>query len=171
MNNRSYPFLLVRLIVLVAVQVLIIDHMSLRGFVNPSLYILFILLLPFEIPGYVLLISSFILGLSIDFFSNSTGLHAAASVFMAFMRPTVIKVVGAPAEYEDHLIPGIRDMGMRWFLVYSLFLTMLHQLALSLLESFSFAEAGIILLRMLLSSIFTLVLIILVEYLFMNKRK
>jgi hypothetical protein len=117
------------------------------------------------------LISSFILGLSIDFFSNSTGLHAAASVFMAFMRPTVIKVVGAPAEYEDHLIPGIRDMGMRWFLVYSLFLTMLHQLALSLLESFSFAEAGIILLRMLLSSIFTLVLIILVEYLFMNKRK
>lgn len=171
MNNRSYPFLFIRFVVLVAAQVLLIDHMSLGGYINPSLYILFILLLPFEVPGAVLLISSFLLGLSVDFFSNSTGLHAAASVFMAFMRPSVIKAVGAPAEYEEHLTPGIHDMGTRWFLVYSLFLVMLHQLAISVLESFSFAEAGLIFLRMLLSSIFTLLLITLVEYLFMNRRK
>ncbi|HLN53181.1 MAG TPA: rod shape-determining protein MreD [Lentimicrobium sp.] len=171
MNNRSYPFLFIRFAVLVAAQVLLIDHMSLGGYINPSLYILFILLLPFEVPGTLLLISSFLLGLSIDIFSNSTGLHAAASVFMAFMRPTVIRLVGAPAEYEEHLTPGIHDMGMRWFVVYSFLLVLLHQLAISILESFSFSEVGLILLRMFLSTIFTLLLIILIEYLFMNKRK
>ncbi len=171
MNSRSYPFLFVRFIVLVAVQVLLVDHFSFGGYINPSLYILFILLLPFEIPGAVLLISAFLLGLSIDVFSNSTGLHAAATVFMAFMRPSVIKAVGAPADYEEHLTPGIKDMGMRWFMIYSLLLIMLHQLAISILESFSFAEAGQIFIRMILSSIFTLLIIILVEYLFMNRKR
>ncbi len=171
MNNRSYPFLFVRFIVLVAAQVLLVDHFSFGGYINPSLYILFILLLPFEVSGAVLLIAAFLLGLSVDLFSNSTGLHAASSVFMAFMRPSIIKAVGAPAEYEEHLTPGVKDMGMRWFIVYSSFLIMLHQLAISVLESFSFAEAGQIFLRMILSSIFTLLIIVLVEYLFMSRKK
>jgi rod shape-determining protein MreD len=169
--NKLYPYLFGRFIVLIAAQVLIVDHINLGGYINPPLYLLFLLLLPFQTPGWVLLILSFLLGMSVDIFSNSTGLHAAASVFAAFMRPAVIRGVGAPADYEDHLNPGIPDMGTRWFVVYSLVLILLHQLAFSLLESFHFSEAGLILVRLLLSSLVTLVLIVIIEYLFMSKRK
>lgn len=156
---------------LVAAQVLIIDHINLGGYINPSLYLLFILLLPFQTSGWFLLISSFLLGLSIDTFSNSTGLHAAASVFVAFMRPIVIRGVGAPADYEGNLDPGIPDMGTRWFIAYAAVMILIHQFAISILESFYFSEAGLILLRMILSSAVTLLLIVLVEYLFMTKKK
>lgn len=169
--NKSYLYLFVRFLALVAAQVLLIDHINLGGYINPPLYILFILLLPFETPGWFLLLSSFLLGFSIDIFSNSVGLHAASCVFMAYMRPTIIRAVGAPAVYEGYLSPGIPDMGTRWFVIYSLLLILLHQLALSILESFHFAEAGLIFIRMILSSLFTLVLVVLIEYLFMTKRK
>ena len=169
--NKSYLYLFVRFVVLVALQVLLIDHINLGGYINPPLYILFILLLPFETPGWFLLLSAFALGFSIDIFSNSVGLHAASSVFMAYMRPTIIRAVGAPADYEGYLNPGIPDMGTRWFVIYTLFLTLLHQLAFGILESFHFAEAGIIFIRMIVSSLFTLVLIVLIEYLFMSRKK
>lgn len=169
--NSSYLYLFGRFIVLVAAQVLLIDNMNLGGYINPPLYILFILLLPFQISGSVLLISSFLLGMSVDMFSNSTGLHAAAATFVAFMRPSIIRFVGAPAEYEEHLNPGIRDMGTRWFVIYSLFLILLHQFAVSLLESFYLSEFWIILLRMLVSTAVTLFLIVIIEYLFMSRSK
>ena len=151
--NKSYLYLFVRFVVLIALQVLIIDHINLGGYINPPLYILFILLLPFETPGWFLLLSAFALGFSIDIFSNSVGLHTASCVFMAYMRPTIIRAVGAPADYEAYLNPGIPDM------------------AFGILESFYFAEAGIIFIRMIASSLFTLVLIVLIEYLFMSRKK
>lgn len=169
--NNSYPYLFGRFIVLVAVQVLLIDNLNLGGYINPPLYILFILLLPFQIPGGILLVSSFLLGMSVDMFSNSAGIHAAAATFAAFMRPAIIRFVGAPAEYEEHLNPGIRDMGTRWFLIYSLFLILLHQFAFSVLESFYLSEFWIILLRMILSTAVTLFLIVVIEYLFMSRSK
>lgn len=169
--SRSYLFLFMRFVVLVAAQVLIVDHINLGGYINPALYILFILLLPFQIPGWFLLVSSFFLGMSIDIFSNSTGLNAAASVFVAFVRPAVIRGVGAPADYEGHLNPGIPDMGTRWFVTYSAVLILIHQLLIGVLESFYLAEAGSILLRMILSSAVTLFIIVIVEYLFMSRKR
>lgn len=169
--NKNYTYIFGRFIILVALQVLLIDHINLGGYINPPVYILFILLLPFQIKGWLLLILSFILGLSIDTFSNSTGLHAAASVFIAFCRPWVIRMVGAPAEYEANLLPGIADMGARWFIVYSVMLIFMHQLVISLLDTFYLAEVSLILIRLLLSSLVTLVLIVLIEYLFMRPRK
>lgn len=169
--NSSYPYIFGRFIVLVAAQVLLIDNMNLGGYINPPLYILFILLLPFQTPRWLLLLSSFFLGMAVDAFSNSTGLHAAASTFVAFMRPFIIRFVGAPADYEEHLNPGIRDMGTRWFIIYSLFLILLHQFAYGMLESFYLSELWIILLRMLLSTAVTLFLMVVIEYLFMSRSK
>ncbi len=169
--NNSYTYLLLRFLVLVAVQVLLIDHINLGGYINPPVYVLFILLLPFQTPGWLLLVSAFLLGLSVDIFSNSTGLHAASTVFMAFMRPTIIRWVGAPAEYEEHLNPGISDMGFRWFAVYSLFLIIIHQFVLSMLESFFLSEIGLIIVRMILSSLVALVFILIINYLFMREKK
>jgi len=169
MNNYSKD--IIRFFVLIAIQVLLLDHINLGGYINPSLYVFFILLLPFETTGWVLLISAFLMGFSIDTFTNSTGLHASASVFMAFARPWVIRITGAPADYEGNLKPGIADMGFRWFAFYALILIAAHQLILALLDAFRFAEAGMIFIRMGLSTLFTLMLVIVVEYLFMRRRK
>lgn len=169
MNNYGKDIL--RFFVLIALQVLLLDHINLGGYINPSLYVFFILLLPFEIPGWLLLILAFLIGLGVDVFSNSTGLHTAASVFMAYIRPWVIRKTGAPADYEGNLKPGIADMGFRWFLIYAVILIFAHQLALALLDTFRFAEAGLISIRLALSTAFTLVLVIISEYLFMRRRK
>ncbi|MBK6344799.1 MAG: rod shape-determining protein MreD [Bacteroidales bacterium] len=169
--NNTYGKDLLRFFLLIALQVLLLDHVNLGGYINPNLYVFFILLLPFEVPGWLLLISSFLIGLGVDLFSNSTGLHAAASVFMAYLRPWVIRKAGAPADYEGNLKPGIADMGFRWFLSYAAILILAHHLILALLDSFRFAEAGMIFIRLIVSSSFTLLLVILSEYLFMRRRK
>ncbi|MFH1120071.1 MAG: rod shape-determining protein MreD [Bacteroidota bacterium] len=171
MMNNTYGKDIIRFFLLIALQVLILDHVNLGGYINPNLYVFFILLLPFEVPGWLLLLSSFLIGLGVDLFSNSTGLHAAASVFMAYLRPWVIRKAGAPADYEGNLKPGIGDMGFRWFLSYSFILIFAHHLVFALLDAFRFAEIGMIFLRMLVSTLFTLTLVIIAEYLFMRKRK
>ncbi len=169
--NSIYWKDVVRFFVLIAIQVLLLDHVNMGGYINPNLYVFFILLLPFEVSGWLLLISAFLLGLGVDLFSNSTGLNAAASVFMAYLRPWVIRRAGAPADYEGNLKPGIADMGFRWFFMYSLILITAHHLVLSLLDAFRFAEIGMISIRLILSTAFTLTLVIIAEYLFMHRRK
>ncbi|MDD3744112.1 MAG: hypothetical protein PHX54_10865, partial [Lentimicrobiaceae bacterium] len=139
-------------------------------YIDPALYLLFILLLPFEVPGWLLLIASFSLGFCIDIFSHSIGLHAAASVFVAFIRPGVIKLVGKPAEYEANMKPGIADMGFRWFFMYALLIVLAHQFLFFSLEAFRFQETIYVLIRTLASTAITLLFIITTEYIFMRKR-
>ena len=79
-----------RFFFLVFFQVLILNNIQLGGYINPYFYIYFILLLPFETPRWLLLILSFLLGLTIDVFVNTPGVNAAACVLMAFARPFVI---------------------------------------------------------------------------------
>ena len=82
---------IIRFVVLILVQVLVLNHINFFGYLDPYLYVLFILMLPFEIPGWMLLISAFLLGLGIDLFSGTSGIHTAASVFMAFCRPAMLR--------------------------------------------------------------------------------
>lgn len=169
--KNNYGKDILRFVVLLALQVLVLNQIDFGGYIDPALYLLFILLLPFEVPGWILLISSFFLGLSIDVFSHSTGLHAAASVFAAFIRPGVIRLVGMPAEYEANLKPGIADMGFRWFFIYALLVVLGHDLVLFSLEAFRFQEIPYILLRTLGGTSFTMLFIITTEYLFMRKHR
>jgi hypothetical protein len=168
--NKIFGKDVARFFILIAVQVLVLDHVNFYGYANPALYIIFILLLPFEIPGWFLLVSSFLLGFSIDTFGNSVGLHSASAVLIAFIRPWAIRLAGAPPEYEINLKPGIADMGIRWFFAYALVMVIAHQLTFYTLESFRLAEIGHILLRTIIGSILTLALVVIVEYLFMRKR-
>jgi hypothetical protein len=168
--NKIFGKDIVRFFVLIVAQVLLLDHVNFYGYANPALYIYFILLLPFEIPGWLLLVSSFLLGFGVDTFSNSVGLHSASAVLIAFIRPWAIRLAGAPPEYELNLKPGIADMGIKWFFAYSVVMVVAHQLSFYIIESFRIAEIGHILLRTIIGSTLTLSLIIIVEYLFMRRR-
>ncbi|MCD4666167.1 MAG: rod shape-determining protein MreD, partial [Bacteroidales bacterium] len=152
-----------RFFFLILLQVLILDKINFGGYINPYLYIYFILLLPFEIPGWLLLFSSFLIGMGIDLFSGTLGIHSASSVLIAFFRPKIIKTIASKKEYEVGMQPSIRDLGFKWFFTYALFLILIHHFVLFYLEVFRFSGFFITLQRVLYSSFFTLVLVILTQ--------
>jgi rod shape-determining protein MreD len=158
-----------RFIVLVLFQVLVLNNIQFSGYVNPFMYVLFILLLPFETPLWLLLTSGFLLGLSVDIFSNTLGLHASASVFMAFMRPYVLRVISPRDGYETGTYPRVFYYGLTWFLNYAIILVVMHHLFLFYFEVFRFSEFFRTLLRVILSSSFSIMIIVLSQYIIYRK--
>jgi cell shape-determining protein MreD len=162
---------IIRFIVLIAVQVLIIKNIELGRFINPFIYVLFIIVLPFETPKWLLLISGFIIGITIDMFYDTAGMHAAACVFMAYIRPSVLKLFSPRDGYEFGTQPTIQYLGVPWFLSYSAILIVAHHLVLFYIEIFRFSEFFSTLFRVVISSIFTLLLVVISQYLFYRKKE
>ncbi|HRY31742.1 MAG TPA: hypothetical protein P5531_02115 [Bacteroidales bacterium] len=168
MNNRVLQNIF-RLIILVAVQILILNRVQFMGFINPYLYVMFILLLPFELAKWQLLLYAFGTGLIIDIFANTYGLHAGACTLMAYARPAVLKLLTSRKEYEPGLKPGIRDLGFNWFFSYASILILVHHAFLFFMEAFRFSEFFSTLLRVFLNGLVTLLLVFIAQYLFFKK--
>jgi len=162
---------IIRFIVLLLLQVLVFSNINVNGYIYPAFYVYFILLLPFETAGWLLLILSFLMGLGVDFFTNSLGINAAASVLTAFLRPGLIRLLKSKKEYEPGITPGIKDLGFRWFFFYALILISLHHSALFFIEAFSFKNAMQTFHRIIASSTATLILVLLVQFLFYKQDK
>ena len=171
MTSRTLFFNVIRFFFLVFLQVLILNNINLGGYINPYFYIYFILLLPFGAPRWLLLISAFILGLSIDIFTNTIGLNAAACVVMAFFRPFVISAISTGPESLIGDTPSLRNQGIKWFLYYSIILVLIHHSVLFYLEIFRFSEFTVTFIRVLLSSAFTMVLVLISEYMLYPRGK
>jgi rod shape-determining protein MreD len=163
MINRILRFGLI-FILLILLQVLLFNNIQFSGYVNPYIYIMFILLLPVEIPGWLLLILSFATGLIIDFVSGTPGMHTSATVLAGFVRPYVLRITSPRDGYEPGADPSMMIYGVRWFLVYASIMVVIHHLALFYLEIFRFAELFRTLLRVILSSVFSISFIALLEY-------
>lgn len=167
--NSTVIINIIRFVLLIAAQVVIFNNIDLFGYINPYPYILFILLYPVNSNRSSLLIASFFLGLSIDLFENSGGVHAAACLVLAYLRPTFFKFAfGLSYEYQtikinDRLSPE------RFTFIFISILT--HHLILFLLEFFKFSFILEALWRTLLSAIFTLIASIIIIYLFKPSKK
>ena len=159
-----------RFIFLVFFQILILNNIRMSGYINPYFYIYFILLLPFETPRWLLLLSAFLLGITIDLFSNTPGLNAASCVLMAFFRPVVIASISTGTEYLIGNHPSLKNQGLKWFAYYVVILVLIHHITLFFLDIFRFTEFFQTILRALLSAIFTLLLIFISEYLFYSRQ-
>ena len=146
-------------ILLVLTQGLILNNIEMGGYINPYLYVLLILLLPFEMPAWIGLLVAFVLGISIDIFTSTLGIHTSATLFMAFSRKYVLKLMAPRGGYEFGTEPQIQYMGLSWFLTYAGILVLLHHTFLFFIESFTFSHFFSTLGRVLLSSIFTILLI------------
>jgi len=166
-NNFKYGLYFILLILL---QGLILNNVALFGYVNPYLYILFILFLPISTPKWLVLILGFFLGLSIDVFSSTLGLHTSATVFLAFCRPYVLKLIKPRDDYEFGALPNIYHLGLIWYLTYISILVFLHHFFLFFIEAFKFSQFFDTLFRTILSSIFTIITILIVQ-LFSYKSK
>ena len=161
---------IIRFAILVGVQVLIIKNIELGQFINPFIYILFIIVLPFETPKWLLLLSAFAMGITIDMFYDTAGMHAAACVFIGYLRPGLLKLFSPRDGYEFGTQPTIQYLGIPWFLSYSAILIVLHHLVLFYIEVFRFSEFFSTLLRVIISSMFTILLVVISQYLFHNKK-
>ena len=160
-----------RFLLLVSVQVLIIKNIELGRFINPFIYVLFIVILPFETPKWLLLVSAFLLGITVDMFYDTAGMHAAACVFIAYIRPGLLKLFSPREGYEFGTQPTVQYLGVPWFVSYAGILVVLHHFVLFYVEIFRFSEFFSTFFRVIISSIFTLVLIVLIQYLFKGKKE
>ena len=159
----------IRFIVLVFVQVLILNHINFLGYVNPYIYILFIALYPVKNNRSILIILSFLLGITIDLFLDTGGIHAGASVFIAYIRPVILKSsFGTIYEHQTVKFNTV-DFGTK--LTYFTLLTVLHHIVLFSLEIFSISKIILVLQKTLFSSIFTILLSITVTIIFSRKTK
>lgn len=142
---------IVRFLLLVLLQTFVFNGINLGVYLNIYLYVLFILLLPFETPGWILLPVCFLAGLFIDIGLNTAGLHTSACTFAAFVRPTVLGFIKPREGYESTASPGLFNMGFSWFLSYSLILIFLHHFWLFSIEAFRFNDIPFILLKVVCS--------------------
>ena len=167
--NSALIINIIRFILLLAAQIVIFNNINLFGYINPYPYILFILLYPVNSNKSGLLIASFCLGLVVDLFSNSGGIHAAACLILAYVRPTFFKFAfGLSYEYQTVKINDRLSPERFTFILISI---STHHLILFLLEYFKFSFVLSALLRTILSAIFTLIVSILIIYIFKPNKK
>ncbi|TJY37013.1 rod shape-determining protein MreD [Pontimicrobium aquaticum] len=167
--NNAITTNIVRFIALVLVQALVLNHINFLGYINPYVYILFIMLFPIKNNRLLFIFLAFLLGLSVDLFSDSGGIHSAASVTIAYIRPVLLKF-SFGAIYEHQTIKfSNTEFGQR--LTYFLIIILIHHFILFSLEIFNSSKIILILKKSLFSSIFTLILCLLITILFSRKSK
>jgi rod shape-determining protein MreD len=155
---------LVYFAVLILVQLLVFNNIEFSGYINPYVYVLFILLLPFTTPKLIMLFCAFALGLILDLFMGTPGVHSSATVLMAFSRPTVMSMYSPREGYQTGTFPRLNEFGTEWFIKYTVTLVLIHHFALFYLEVFSFHHFFSTLLRAFLSTILTSLIIIFSQY-------
>ena len=156
-------------LLLLTLQLFIFNNIQLSGYINPYVYVLFILFLPYETPGWLLLILGFFTGICVDAFMNTYGMHSSATLFLAFLRPYLLNLIANREDIDRKGSPSIYPNGLVWFLKYTLFLVLAHHFVLFFIESFSFAMFFHTLFRVILSTLITTSFILLSTLLFSRK--
>jgi len=169
--SRAIIINLVRFVVLVFIQVFLLRNLALYNLPVCYPYILFLLLLPFGIPNILLFSLAFITGLSIDAFYDTPGLHAASCVILAFVRILFINITVSKEGFDNEPEPTLSVMGIRWFLAYTVTLTLVHHFFLFVIESFSLSGLQYTIGRFLASSFFTIILILISGTIFFRRKE
>lgn len=158
MNNYFYIWTFV----LVILQVLLFNNIELGGLINPYFYVYFVLIMPLSLNISIQLLLAFSVGLVIDVFSNTWGMHAAATTFVVFLRPYILKLIVSQEELEKQVM-SLKTISFGSYIKYAVSIVLLHHITLFFLEAFSFVSFGFTILKALCSSIVTLMLVLLVE--------
>ncbi len=163
---------ILRFVVLIALQVLVLDHLDVaNGWMVPYLYVLFLLLLPFEVPAWGLLLAGGATGLVMDVLSDTPGMHTTACIVMMYARGYWQRLIAPREGYEFGMRPDVQHMGLSWTLTYSGMLVLVHHLWLFFFELHRFDRTGGTLVRVLLSGTLTLGLVMLAEFLMRSDRR
>ncbi len=157
----------------ILMQVFVLDNVNLHQMVTPYLYFLFLLWLPFNINRSVLMLIGFAVGFTLDSFRNQPGFHASACVLITYIRPFIVNLLipqeGAETNYQA---PSIQSLGgLLPYMVFAGVLTFLHNACVFFLEAWQFGNIWYFLIKTLLSTAITLILILVTELIFPRKQR
>jgi len=160
-----------RFFVLMLLQVFVFNYVQWFGFLNPVVYLLFLILLPLEMPKSVQYLLAFVTGFIMDAFLRTYGIQAFACVLMMFLRPYIILILNGfkPLETGLQPVPGVKDFA--WILVYTFLLVFVQQLTVTILETFQWIDWWRILWTSAANALFTTFIILCIEYIFYAPRR
>ena len=166
--NRSFhtAFLFLSLLFL---QVFVLNNVLFLGYINPYLYIAFVIFYPLKKERYLFLFLSFLLGLSIDFFSDSGGINAFSLLFIAYIRVFFIRIIFNKTE-QDYLLFNLDLEPFGKVFNYVIILIVIHHFILFSLANFSNQNFSSVIINTLYSSVFTAVLFFLGTYIIRKKK-
>jgi rod shape-determining protein MreD len=162
MNNLSLVGQTIAFFTYVFVQVFFAKHLELFGVAFCFIYINYILLMPIQTDRVVMLLAAFLLGLLVDMFYDTLGIHSFACVFVAYFRPFLISFLSK----EDLFAISIKETGLAWFVRYAGVLLFVHHFLLFFLQQFNFRMFFETLLKVSASTLLTLLFCLMVQYLF-----
>jgi len=149
--------------ILVLLQVWVFNQVHLFGLIIPLPYIYFLLKLSNKANRNVVVLWAFFLGLTIDVFNNTAGINALATTVVGFFRYYVLQLM--VSREEEAIVPSTKTMGVSGFIRYALILVLLHHTILFVTEAFSMYSPGLMVLKILGSSVLSLLLILAFELL------
>jgi len=164
---------IVRFILILFVQIFMLNKIPpLHQFVVPYFYFVFILWLPFKIGRTALLFVGFSVGMLTDMFFKTPGLHTAACLLMAYVRPFLINLL-LPKEATDwgNEEPSKKTMGLAPYTTYLIMLTLLHHFYLILLEWMQFGSFLYFIGKLLATTLVSLLLISITDLFLERKSK
>ena len=170
MNNTWLKYILIFVLV-VLIQGLVVNNMEINEYLNPMVYPMLILMLPFELGVLATLVISFVLGITIDGFSNTFGLHASAAMLIGYLRPTLLKYIKPRDGYDNSLLPSVHDMGLGWFVGYSSLFFFIHHLWFFSFEVLRMDLIMLIVAKTVCSLIFSMMMVILLQYILYTSSK
>ncbi|MEB2776195.1 rod shape-determining protein MreD [Algoriphagus sp. D3-2-R+10] len=171
MNFRNLITTVFLVISLCVVQILLLKNVALFGVAFCFIYLLAILTFPINMRSFSLILISFGLGLLIDVFYDTLGLHAAAATLLAFLRPYWLKAISPNGGYDENNNPTLPEMGIGWYVSYSLPLVFAFSLMFFIADQWGTGGLFGVLNKSLFSSIFTVILAIIVQLLFFKRRR
>ncbi|GIL23698.1 MAG: hypothetical protein BroJett042_22110 [Bacteroidota bacterium] len=169
--SRSGIFQFVLFIVYLLVQVLILRNLVLFNTAFCFLYIAFVLLLPIETNNLILMLVGFLMGFMVDIFYDSMGLHALATVLVAYLRNYWLGTITPQGGYESGATATLAANGVQWFLVYALPLVFLHHVVLFFVEASGFTMFWYTMLKIVASLLFTMSVIVMLQFLTPQRRR
>lgn len=166
---QSYLIIVIRFISFLLIQALIFNRLEIGWGVQAMVYPLFILLLPFNMNQFVIILLSFLLGLSIDSISDTYGLHASAATLIAYLRPTILGYFEPRDGYDENVELNIHSMGNGWFISVFSIMLIIHHVWFFTIEIFKLSELGMVLQKTFLSLPLSLFLCFLIQIIFIRK--
>ncbi len=153
-----------RLLLILALQVLLFDHLHIGSWGIIMMYVLFLINLPVRIPNWAEMLIGLCVGLVMDIWHSSLGIHIAACVALSFVRPLLLNNAVQDVErIKDSM--SIQTIGRIEYTKCIVILTILHHFIVFSLEAWNIQFWWIVLLQTLISSAMTLSIILGYEYL------
>ncbi|MFR9591106.1 MAG: rod shape-determining protein MreD [Rikenellaceae bacterium] len=133
-------------------QILFFNNLSVSVSLSPLVYVAFILLLPLQVSHFAILMVGLLMGLLMDWSMGLAGINTISTLFIAFFRPYLLNMVVTKEVLAGSGIPSDIRLGTNSYIVYLIFLILIHHAIFFGLESLSFANYRLYVVRFLVSS-------------------